>query len=55
MIWNVEGGITPEKLTDYEIRRGEKVYFPQIDEAISRQKFVPGWDTPYDGWSIEYL
>ena len=43
--WGVEG-VNAEKLRKYEIKRGENIYFPDIDEVLGIEVFIHGFDAP---------
>lgn len=43
--WGVEG-VNAEKLRNYEIKRGENIYFPDIDEVLGIEVFIRGFDAP---------
>lgn len=45
--WGIEN-VTPEKLQEYEIWRGEDIFFPRIDEVVGREVFFFSWDAPCD-------
>lgn len=43
--WGVKN-VSAEKLRNYEIKRGENIYFPDIDEVLGVEVFIHGFDTP---------
>lgn len=43
--WGVEG-VNAEKLRKHEIKRGENIYFPDIDEVLGIEVFIHGFDAP---------
>ena len=43
--WWIEG-VNAEKLRKYEIKRGENIYFPEIDEVLGIEVFIYGFDAP---------
>ena len=43
--WGVEN-VNAEKLRNYEIKRGENIYFPDIDEVLGIETFTHGFDAP---------
>lgn len=43
--WGVEN-VSADKLRKYEIKRGENIYFPDIDEVLGIEAFIYGFDAP---------
>lgn len=43
--WGVKN-IDVNKLKNYEIWRGNEIYFPEIDEVLGIEKFIYGFDAP---------
>lgn len=43
--WGVEN-VSADKLRRYEIKRGENIYFPDIDEVLGIEAFIYGFDAP---------
>lgn len=43
--WGVDN-VSANKLRNYEIKRGENIYFPDIDEVLGIEAFIYGFDAP---------
>ena len=43
--WGIEN-VSAEKLRKYEIKKGENIYFPDIDEVLGIEVFIYGFDAP---------
>jgi hypothetical protein len=41
--WGIER-VSAEKLRKYEIKRGENIYFPDIDEVLGIEVFIHGFN-----------
>jgi Protein of unknown function (DUF2442) len=43
--WGVEN-VSADKLKNYEIWRGQNVFFPEINEVLGIEKFIGGFEAP---------
>jgi len=43
--WGIEN-VNAEKLRNYEIKRGQNIYFSEIDEVLGLETFIYGFNAP---------